>query len=349
MLTYMHGNQKQPFNWRYESLTLFIFIIVLYFLFHNWHLNQPPQRIQESWSFLVEPSSFFISDRWLSFEPSDPYWYAILIAAINTFVLGISVITFGTCLGVLIGLFEVMPSLKMKWFSSIYIDVFRNTPLVAQLFFWYFGVVYCFPYNDTTYFAGLLTVNIRSITMYMGDFFLFMTYVYAMIFVYFLVIKRSWGLSISALLMFIIYLNFDNERYFSISTEWLALCTTLTLYSTAYIAEIVKTCLLSIPTSVDDAASSIGLTTFQKYRLILFPTAAIAMRPMMVNQYVTIMKNTSIGLLIGYPELMNILIGTIVNATGQTMLCVSLMMVLYLLICYVSHFIFTKQANTGAS
>ena len=127
------------------------------------------------------------------------------------------------------------------------------------------------------------------------------------------------------------------------SVEWLALYCSLTFYTSSYISEIVRTTLTNVPLSVEDAATALGLSQKDKLMYVILPTAFTAMRPMLINQYITIMKNTSIGILIGYPELMNILTGTIINATGQTLICVVLMMLIYLTVCLLCQILLMKE------
>ena len=143
--------------------------------------------------------------------------------------------------------------------------------------------------------------------------------------------------------MCLIYFNFSYSQYFSVSIEWLALYCTLTLYTSSYICEIVRASLLSIPISIDEAATALGLKQRDKFRYVILPIALKSMRPMLINQYITIMKNTSIGILIGYPELMNVLTGTIINATGQTFTCVLLMMLIYLSVCLFCQLLFINK------
>ena len=341
----MHIYQKRTIHWRFECLTLLILLGIISWLFLNWQANATKYHISDSWSFLMAPADFFISDHWLPFSPQDPTWYAILIASINTFILGMSVMMSATVLGFGLGFIGAYPKYHMQWLSKGYVDVFRNTPLVGQLFFWYFGVFYMMPQTMHLYYHGFFKVSIESLSIYTGNLFIIMSFVYLFVFLYFLIYKRSLGISLSCLLMCVIYFNFSHSKYFTMSVEWLALYFTLSFYTASYIAEIVRTTLQNVPLSIEDAATALGLNQKDKLRYVFFPTAITAMRPMIIYQYITIMKNTSIGMLIGYPELMNVLTGTIINATGQTLICVVLMMMIYLSVCLLCQKLLLKEKS----
>lgn len=340
---------KRLIHWRFECLSLFVLVGIISWLCLNWQVNTTKYHLSNSLSFLMAPANFFISDHWLPFSPKDPTWYAILIASINTFILGMSIIMSATMLGFLFGFFGTYPKYRMQWFSKIYVDVFRNTPLVGQLFFWYFGVFYMMPQKSHLYYDGFIKVSIESLSIYTGNFFFLMSFIYFFVFIYFLVYKRSYVVSLSSLLMCIIYFNFGHAKYFTMSVEWLALYCTLTFYTASYISEVVRAALLSVPVSIDDAATALGFNQIDKLIYVIFPTAYKTMRPILVNQYITIMKNTSIGILIGYPELMNVLTGTIINSTGQTLCCVVLMMLIYLSVCLLCQILFNKDDEKVSS
>ena len=341
----MHMNQKKIIHWRYECYSVLILIALFSWLYFNWQVNVIKSHLSESLAFLTGSANFFISDHWLPFSPKDPVWYAILIASINTFVLGVSVIFSATCLGLLFGFFSAYSEYKMQWFTKLYVDLFRNTPLVGQLFFWYFGVFYLMPSEVNTYLDGFVTLSIQSISIYVGHFFSFLSVMYLMMFLFFVIIKRTFGIALITLFISVIYFYFSYSKYFLVSIEWLALYVTLTLYTASYIAELSRAALTSVPQYVDDAATALGLSQKNKLKYVIFPLAFKAMRPMLINQYITIMKNTSIGMLIGYPELMNVLTGTIINNTGQTLVCVILMMFLYLSVCLLCQTLFIKQTE----
>lgn len=339
----MYIYQRQKIHWFYELLSLVFLVFIFSWLYFNWHENASKYHLSEAWSFLSAPANFFISDHWLPFNPKDPTWYAILIASVNTFILGMSVMMSATVFGFLFGILSTYPKYRLQWFASTYVDVFRNTPLVGQLFFWYFGVFYLMPQTQHVYYDGFVKLSIQSFSIYTGNLFYVLSFFYFIVGIYFLCLKRALGMSLSCLLMGFIYMNFSHSKYFTMSVEWLSLYTTLTLYTASYIAEIVKASLLSVPRAIDDAATALGLTDKDKFRLVIYPIALKSMRPMLINQYITIMKNTSIGMLIGYPELMNVLTGTIINATGQTLICVLLMMCIYLSVCLFCQFLFMRK------
>lgn len=335
MLKPVNLYRKRVNHWFYECLTVIVVMALLAWFYHNWsiHINQLSRPV--SLRFLFEPAGFFLSEHWFSYDPSDPCWYAIFLAAINTFVLGFTVAMVASCLGLLLGALAAKPNTKTAKAIAVYVDFFRNTPLVVQLLFWYFGIFYQLPQDSEPLLFGWLVISIKQLEIFIGDYFIFMTYLYGFLSVYFIIVERSVGLSISTVMMFLIYLNFDHTNQIIISTEWLALFICLTCYTTAYLTEIVRGAIMSLPKWIAETADTLGLSKWQTFYRIIFPITSKMIKPMFVNQFISVMKNTSAGLLIGYPELMNVLAGTVLNLSGEPIVCISIMMLLYLMFSYV--------------
>src|SRR6056300_1567603 len=105
----MHIYQRQKIHWFYELLSLAFIVLIISWLYFNWKINASGYHVSDTWTFLSTSANFFISDHWLPFNPKDPTWYAILIASVNTFILGMSVMMSATVFGFLFGILSTYP------------------------------------------------------------------------------------------------------------------------------------------------------------------------------------------------------------------------------------------------
>ena len=137
----MHIYQKKKIHWFYELLSFFFLAVIVTWFFSNWQQNTTKYHLSESWSFLFEPANFFISDYWLLFSPKDPTWYAILIASINTFILGISVMVSSTFFGLIIGFLQRIRNIECNGFQKYLLMFFAIHHWLVNCFF---GILGCF-------------------------------------------------------------------------------------------------------------------------------------------------------------------------------------------------------------
>ena len=206
-----------------------------------------------------------------------------------------------TLLGTFIGLFRLSKNFLLRTLSGGYIEFLRNVPLLVQLFFWYAVITEGMPgpREALSPLPGVFLSN-RGI--------LFPT---------FSSVPEIQG--------------FNFVGGIAVSPEFAALLFGLTIYTAAFIAEIVRAGILAVDKGQGEAAHALGLTRAQTIRLIILPQALRVIIPPMTSQYLNLTKNSSLAVAIGYPDLVSIA-NTTMNQTGQAIEGIAIIMVVYLTI-----------------
>lgn len=337
--------------------------IVAGFLYSNLQKALASRGMQLSFGFLSQTSGFRIAEG-LPFEPTDPYWYAFVVGVVNTF----KVISVGIVLATLLGLVAGVARLSSNWLirsiASVYIEIFRNTPLLVQLFFWYLGVLRSLPQvAESIALPGPIYLSNRGIALPRAyttagfdfwGYFLLAGLVLAIV-VYLL---RRWQLRRAerpgfpvgwALLTFVAIatlgwflaperplrweapvlgrFNFTGGMQFS--PEFAALLFGLVVYTGTFIAEIIRGAILSVHRGQKEAAKALGLMPLQVLRLVVLPQALRVIIPPLISQYLNLAKNSSLAIAVGFPDLFSVA-GTILNQTGRAVEVTLIVMASYL-------------------
>ena len=119
------------------------------------------------------------------------------------------------------------------------------------------------------------------------------------------------------------------EALFTLSPEFLAVLLGLTLYTAAFVAEVVRAGIQSVPRGQAEAAAALGLSRLHTMRLVMLPQALRVIIPPMTNQYLNLTKNSSLAVAIGYPDVVSIA-NTAINQTGRALECITIVMGVYL-------------------
>ncbi|MBL8570708.1 MAG: ABC transporter permease subunit [Phreatobacter sp.] len=338
-----------------QGLFLGAVLLALATTISNVHSNLVRQGMAYGWDFLWRNTGWRLSTSILSQDLGDPYWWTIAMGVLNTLVLGLLCIVLATILGCCIGLFRLSSNAAVRAFSTVYVDVLRNVPVIMQIYFWYeifkhapterqalaFGGGF-FLSSRGLYFpalridpgAGLLLAGLAVLvgaTAYMA-------------------IK---GRSIYPLLASLaasavvlgwpggavqwqlpVLQGFSFRGGHRMPVEFLVLLVAITLYSASYIAEIVRGGLLSVEAGQIEAGRALGLRERTINWRIRFPLAMRSALPPLSNQYLITMKVTSLGAAIGFADLFSVTSSSI-NHAGQTIEMLVVMMGSYLLINYV--------------
>lgn len=337
--------------------------VVAGFLYSNLQWALASRGMQLSFGFLSQTSGFRISEG-LPFEPTDPYWYAFVVGVGNT----LKVISVGIVLATLLGLVAGVARISSNWLirslASVYIEIFRNTPLLVQLFFWYLGVLRSLPQvAESIVLPGPIYLSNRGIAMplaYATDAFSFWGYsllaglVMALV-VYILrqqQLRRAdrpgfpvgWALLTFAGTAVLGYFlaperplrwevpvlgRFNFAGGLQLSPEFAALLLGLVIYTGTFIAEIVRGALLSVQKGQKEAAKAIGLSPLQVLRLVVLPQALRVIMPPLISQYLNLAKNSSLAIGVGFPDLFSVA-GTVLNQTGRAVEVILIVMASYL-------------------
>ncbi|MCC5668684.1 ABC transporter permease subunit [Nostoc sp. CHAB 5784] len=267
-----------------QLIAVFLAAVVIVILWGNLQRNLRQLGIPFGFDFLKQQASFDIGETLISYKPTDTYSHALWVGLINSLRVAIAGIFLTTIVGVSAGIARLSDNWLVRNITMVYVEVFRNTPLLLQLLFWYFAVFLSFP----------KTGNQISL----------------------------WGfISISQ--------NGLELPWFTLSPEFSALLLGLTFYTGAFIAEIVRGGIQSVPKGQWEAARSLGLKPGLAIRLVIFPQALRVIIPPLTSQYLNLTKNTSLAIAIGYPDIYFVA-STTFNQTGKAVEVILLIMLTYL-------------------
>jgi general L-amino acid transport system permease protein len=353
-----------------QILAQVIFIILLVLaagvLYANVTANLARQGLTVGYGFMKNPASFEIGETFIPYEPSDTYQRALIVSLVNTLVVSLIGIILTTIVGVLAGVARLSSNWLISKIAAAYVGVIRNTPLVIQLMFWYFGVIIQLPsVKEAIELPGPIYLSRRGVYMPWAEatatypaWRVYIILAIISIFIIGYILNRAqkrasvpitplWNLAYLIVPIFIIWfgafiqpepplkqlipelagLNFKGGV--RLTPEFAALLFGLVIYTGAFIAEIVRAGIQAVSRGQVEAARSLGLSTSQTLRLIVFPQALRIMIPPVTSQYLNLAKNSSLAIAIGYPDLFSIA-GTIFNQTGAAIEIIVVMMLSYL-------------------
>ena len=318
--------------------------------------------------FLGEESSFDIQFSLIEYSGSSSYARAYLVGLLNTILVASIGIFFATIIGVVVGISRLSSNYLIYKVSEWYIEIFRNIPLLLQLFFWYFAVLRLLPLPQNSeillgfsyltikgwYFPAFVWNNL-NIFLYSV-----IAVIISIIFIrnYARKLQENQGkqlpvLAISLSLLIIlpllsfliggVTLSFDHPELIqlsdtiygfrggvSIPPELMALAAALSLYTATFIAECVRAGIMGVGKGQKEAAGSLGLTPGQTLKLVVMPQALRIIIPPTTNQYLNLTKNSSLAAAIAYPDLVLVFAGTAMMQTGRAIEIVSITMLTYL-------------------
>lgn len=331
-------------------------------LFSNVIENLDRQGIATGWSFLWTSSGFDIGESVIEYDAGDSYGRALLVGFLNTVRVAFLGIIFATILGVFMGVARVSKNWLLSTIASWFVEIGRNVPVVLHVIFWGTvihllpqprdamipfegafimnrGFVMPFPVYDDAYpWVGLgLIVGITGVVFLnkwaqakrerTGQY-----------------IHTLWpGLGILIGCPLVVWLafgaplvwdvpalrGFNFQGGLQLSPEFIALLVGITVYTASFIAEIVRSGIQSVPSGQVEAAGAVGLRQGFIMRYVVIPQALRVIVPPTASQYLSLTKNSSLGVLIGYPDLVNIG-NTTLNQTGQAVEAITIMMLVYL-------------------
>ena len=286
----------------YQAAAILVAVLVAWFLVHNTAANLEDRRIASGFSFLEREAGFEIGESpFLRYDASDSYLRALAVGLGNTLRVAIIGILVASVLGTAVGLFRLSKNFLLRTLAAAYVELIRNSPLLVQLFFWYALIAEALPSPREALqpLPGVFLTN-------RGIFF------------------PTPG-SVPVLEGF----NFSGGMV--LTPEFAALLVGLSIYTAAFIAEIVRAGVLAVSRGQWDAAFAIGLKRGQALRHVVMPQALRVVVPPMASQYLNLTKNSSLAVAIGYPDLVSIANSTI-NQTGQAVEGVAIIMAVYLTI-----------------
>jgi len=351
-----------------QLITLFVVLLIFGFFTFNAQINMDNRGIEFGFGFLSQESSFDVQFSLIEYDGSHSYARAYLVGLLNTLLVAFIGIGISTILGVIVGIARLSPNYLIERTAAVYVEFFRNIPLLLQIFFWYFAALRALPLpQDADSIFGVSYLTIKG--LYTPSFvwenlnIFFYSLIAAIISI--IVIKNyakklqenqgkqlpvfsiSIGLLIILPLLTFLFggvsLDFEipvikqlsttgfiYEGGLSIPPELIALTLALSLYTATFIAECVRAGIQGISKGQKEAAASIGLTPNQILKLVIMPQALRIIIPPTTNQYLNLTKNSSLAAAIAYPDLVLVFAGTALMQTGRAIEIVSITMLTYL-------------------
>ena len=330
--------------------------------------NLQKQGIPISFAFLPQPAGFGISEG-LPFQPSQSYLTAFGVGVVNTLRAAVTGIILATLLGIGIGVARLSHNWLLERLATLYIETFRNVPLLLWLVFTYAAIRDTFPRlrEGPALLWGTVLMSNRGLALawlqtsatYSAFQLWLLTGIGGGLGVWGWMTYRRRGiasprralgrsLAVCVVLWASGFLwtwmtthlppvvwsvprieGFNYQGGMVLSPEFAALLFGLVVYTASFIAEIVRAGILAVPKGQRDAARALGLSDRQTFVLIIFPQALRVIIPPLINQYLNLTKNSSLAIAVGYPDLFSIGL-TINNQTGQAIPFVVMIMVTYL-------------------
>ena len=371
ILSLLYNNEVRAFL--FQLITFLAIAFFIYQAVDNMFINIESRGINTGFSFLFTESGFAISEHVIDYSAVSTNLQAFYVGLINTIIVSIIGIIFASLIGLIIGIARLSDNWLIAKLSTAYIELFRNIPILLQILFWYNIIIISFPHPKKSYeFFDFIFVNLRGIYMPQpiaenGFIWVFIAFILGIVLRVF--IKRHFkkkheetGIATNTLiyslllllgLPFLVFLLLGSPIYFeypkligfnfkggmSFSPEFIALAFALSVYTATYIAEAIRSGIEAVDKGQKEAAASSGLTKSQSLKLVVLPQALRVAIPPIINQYLNLVKNSSLAAAIGYPELVSVFAGTVLNQVGQAVEIILITMAVYLTISLIISFI----------
>lgn len=324
-----------------------------YAMITNLQANLSQQGIASGFGFLDERAGFSILWSLIDYSDQDNYLRVFWVGLTNTLLVSFLGIVSSLVLGFIIGIMRLSRNWLFSKIALVYIEVIRNIPLLLQIFFWYFVVLRLAPHPRQAYeLISYIFITNRGIyipwpvlgqTLNIGLIALVALMVARLFFINkqkLLLKKLTNGLIVVGCVVLIFMCQWDIPQFkgfnftggVNLIPELLSLWFALSLYTAAFIAEIIRAGIQSIPRGQWEAALSLGLSRKQTLSKIVIPQAIRVIIPPLTNQFLNLTKNSSLAAAIAYPDLVSVFAGTALNQTGQAVEIISITMAVYLLI-----------------
>jgi general L-amino acid transport system permease protein len=330
----------------------------------NARANMQAQQISGGFAFLANTAGFGVNQSLIAYNEADTYGRVFVVGLLNTLLVAGIGIVLATIIGFLFGIARLSPNWLLARLAGGYVELIRNLPLLFQILFWYLAVLGTLPgprqsislwgeiylsnrglilpapvagrgagYVMIAFVLGVLAAIAvhawaRRGQMRSGRAFPVFWSSFALITLLPLAVFCATGFPIAFEAPQLRGFNFVGG--IRLIPEFVALLFALSLYTAAFIAEIVRAGILAVPRGQWEAASALGLRRGLALRLIIVPQALRVIVPPLTSQYLNLTKNSSLGIAVGYPDLVAVFAGTVLNQTGQAIEIIGITMAVYL-------------------
>ncbi|AUJ79895.1 amino acid ABC transporter permease [Enterobacter cancerogenus] len=352
--------------WLFQIIAVIAVVVIAAYLIHNTVTNLNNRGITSGFAFLDRSAGFGIVQHLIDYQEGDTYGRVFVVGLLNTLLVSALCIVFASLLGFFIGLARLSDNWLLRKLSTFYIETFRNIPPLLQIFFWYFAVLRNLPGPRQAVNAfDLLFLSNRGLYIPSPQ---VAEGIYAFVIAIALALVISGGLfrynrkhqvktgqlrkTWPFALALIVVLPWAARSLFGAALHWdvphlhgfnfqggmvlipelAALTLALSIYTSAFIAEIIRAGIQAVPYGQHEAARSLGLPNTVTLRQVIIPQALRVIIPPLTSQYLNIVKNSSLAAAIGYPDMVSLFAGTVLNQTGQAIETIAITMSVYLII-----------------
>jgi general L-amino acid transport system permease protein len=347
-----------------QVLLLVALLVLGYEIVSNTATNLAKQNIASGFGFLGRTAGFDISQTLIDYKSTSTYAGAFWVGLANTMLVALLGILLATVLGFALGIARLSSNWLVSRLALTYVEVVRNVPLLLQLLVWYVAVLRSLPMPQASVPLGAGSfLDVRGLHLPRPLFESGADWIVAAAAlglaaalwvgrwssrrqretgqhfpVFWVGVGLAAGLPLAAFLLTRGPASFDYPRLarfnfeggLTIDPEFMALLFGLTFYTAAFIAEIVRSGIAGVPRGQTEAATALGLRRREVLRLVVIPQAMRLIIPPLTNQYLNLTKNSSLAVAIGYPDLVSVFAGTVLNQTGQAVEVVLITMAVYL-------------------
>lgn len=348
----------------YQAIVAIVVIAVARYLFTNTSENLQARGMSAGFDFLTSSAGFSIAWSVLPYTAGDSYFHVYLVGIGNTLMVALVAILCTTLLGFFIGIMRLSKNWLISQIAAWYVEILRNTPLLLQILFWFLAVFSLLPRpNKSLSFLDLFFLNNRGLYMpapVPGEGFnvTLIAVLVAIAATYALAVwarKRHFatgqrfpafwtGLGVLFGLPLLVFLvtgsplsfdyaalkGFNFQGGASVPPAFCALLLALVIYHSAYMAEAVRAGIMSVSHGQTEAAYSLGLRPGMTLRLVIIPQAMRAVVPPMISNWMNVVKNSSLAIAIGYPDLVAVYMQTSLNQSGHAIEIVAMVMLFYM-------------------
>jgi len=332
-------------------------------------VNLEAQGLTSGFGFLEQSTGWRISFSLIEYSTSSPYWKAILVGLLNSLFLGAIALPLATVIGVAVGVMRTSGNGMAELLGTIFVEIFRNIPLILQLFFWYAILLSLPSPRDAEQLIGGIALTGRGIYLpglnVTGEsvFFAALALLIGLALTLWITNARRWrnlplqtarrsrhliwgvaaALAVicmgigripdTTLLSIPVQKGLNIREGVRVSPELMACVIAIGIYGAAYIAEIVRAGFNAIPKGQGEAGYALGLSNWQIFSRIRLPLAVRIVMPTLINQYVWLFKATTIGIAVSFTDFFMV-ISTAINQSGQTLELIAILMGGFLIINY---------------
>jgi len=347
----------------YQAATFIAVVAVLWFLVSNTMHNMAQRGMSAGFDFLDVSAGFNIAFTLIPYREGDSYLRVFQVGIANTMLVAVIGVVFATIIGLIVGLARLSNNWVIGTLARWYIEVLRNTPLLLQIIAWYFGVFNLLPRpRESIDWGGIFFLNNRGFYLpgpQPQDQFIW-TLVALAVAVVAAVLLIRWsnarrratgrifpaGLVASAIIIALplavyygtgaplawdwpVLRGFNFQGGISVPPAFCALVVALSIYTSCFIAEIVRAGIQSVAHGQTEAARALGVKPSRTMRFIVLPQAMRVIIPPLISQYLNLTKNSSLAIAIGFPDLVSVWMNTSLNQSGRAIPIVAMTMAFY--------------------